>query len=712
MKKIVFLWMVLLLLISGNISVSAQTWVVSGNFQFSSFNNAASVKALDSMIVGDIIIPDSFTIDGVKYAVEQIEDYGFTNCSHITSVTMGKNIKRPGSQTFKNCTSLKKADLSKASFTDFPISYFNNCISLTDVALPDSLDRMYAGWQFVDCKSLKSIKIPVKVDSIGNSCFSGCTALTDVDMPEGLLVIDDNTFKNDTSLVSIHVPNSVKEIGWQCFEYCTNLTSFTVPANTFKVEHLTLADCPRLKEIKWSGIMNALGYGAFMNDTALVGKLELPEGITSIIEGWCFQGCKNLTEVVLPNTLKEWGDGIFYNCTNLQTVNIPNLVTNIPTDCFEQCENLKKIDIPSNIKIINSSAFMNCSNLRFVKIANSVKTIGNSAFSMDNNLHHLTLPSQLDSLADIFSYGDSIEEITIPATVSKSEDILVSGYNWHLKSIYIMGNKIPEVYKNYADEIKIYYPDFSKTHFIYLKKSVYDTGTYQNDTTWAKVATYDYKVPVTFTNKYKSACRDFDMDLTDAILSKGLKAYVATSYDEANNNVVMKQVSYVPSRTRANEAGFVGYDTYHGVILEGTPGETAYYMIGEKDYTTGANQTYFPTTDKNLLIGANDETNVTMTEIVDGTEYKHYGLKNDCFSEFISDGILDYNKCYLSLPTSQASSKVMTMTFHNEDGTTRIENVPEYLKNDVEGWFNISGQRVASPSKGIYIHNGKKITIK
>ena len=45
-------------------------------------------------------------------------------------------------------------------------------------------------------------------------------------------------------------------------------------------------------------------------------------------------------------------------------------------------------------------------------------------------------------------------------------------------------------------------------------------------------------------------------------------------------------------------------------------------------------------------------------------------------------------------------------------GITGIKDIPVADGHADNAYYNISGQRVASPSKGIYICNGKKVLIK
>ena len=70
-------------------------------------------------------------------------------------------------------------------------------------------------------------------------------------------------------------------------------------------------------------------------------------------------------------------------------------------------------------------------------------------------------------------------------------------------------------------------------------------------------------------------------------------------------------------------------------------------------------------------------------------------------------GSLGAGRVYLPAPAAAARE---FLSFDFEE-TTGINNV-ESSKLDVEGFYNLAGQRVAQPIKGLYIVNGKKVIIK
>ena len=56
-----------------------------------------------------------------------------------------------------------------------------------------------------------------------------------------------------------------------------------------------------------------------------------------------FEGCTNITAVVIPDGVTEIQDNAFYGCTSLETVTIPSSVTLLRNCAFCDCPNLRAI---------------------------------------------------------------------------------------------------------------------------------------------------------------------------------------------------------------------------------------------------------------------------------------------------------------------------------------------------------------------------------
>ena len=118
------------------------------------------------------------------------------------------------------------------------------------------------------------------------------------------------------------------------------------------------------------------------------GEVIIPETVVykskvlkvTSISRYAFNGCKNLTSVVIGNNVTSIIDETFSQCSNLTSVVIGNSVTSIGDDAFSQCKNLTSVVIGNNVTSIGDDAFFGCSRLTSIEIPNSVTSIGGSAF--------------------------------------------------------------------------------------------------------------------------------------------------------------------------------------------------------------------------------------------------------------------------------------------------------------------------------------------
>jgi hypothetical protein len=88
-----------------------------------------------------------------------------------------------------------------------------------------------------------------------------------------------------------------------------------------------------------------------------------------------------LTDVVIPNSVKEIGVGAFATCIALKNITLPDSLTCIGDWAFRDCISLIDITIPNNVKNIGNEAFAGCENLAFVNIGNGVTDLGIGTFT-------------------------------------------------------------------------------------------------------------------------------------------------------------------------------------------------------------------------------------------------------------------------------------------------------------------------------------------
>lgn len=110
----------------------------------------------------------------------------------------------------------------------------------------------------------------------------------------------------------------------------------------------------------------AIGRSAFSMCYELK-SIIIPNSVTEI-DGFAFSSCSALKGITIPNSVTEIGSSAFASCTALTTVKFPNSLTEISKSLFENCSSLESITIPSSIKSVYWYAFSNCKALSNVVI--------------------------------------------------------------------------------------------------------------------------------------------------------------------------------------------------------------------------------------------------------------------------------------------------------------------------------------------------------
>ena len=105
--------------------------------------------------------------------------------------------------------------------------------------------------------------------------------------------------------------------------------------------------------------------------TAPTGVLSIQEKVTNPNDGleysvtsigeYAFEGCSDLTSVIIPNSVTSIRFQAFRFCTGLATVTIPNSVTGIGYDAFNYCSSLTTVTIPNSVTSIGNYVFSGCS---------------------------------------------------------------------------------------------------------------------------------------------------------------------------------------------------------------------------------------------------------------------------------------------------------------------------------------------------------------
>jgi hypothetical protein len=123
-----------------------------------------------------------------------------------------------------------------------------------------------------------------------------------------------------------------------------------------------------------------------------------------------------MTSVVIPNSITNIGDEVFFDCWSLTNVAIPNSVTSIGDYAFYSCTSLTNVTIPDSVTNIGYSAFSDCSSLTNVTIGDSVGSIGIYAFS-SSGLKEIHFKGNAPTVGlDIFEFDGVMTIYYLPGT--------------------------------------------------------------------------------------------------------------------------------------------------------------------------------------------------------------------------------------------------------------------------------------------------------
>ena len=278
------------------------------------------------------------------------------------------------------------------------------------------------------------------------------------------------------------------------------------------------------------------------------------------------------------------------------------------------------------------------------------------------------------------------------------------------------------------DDTGTNYSEFAPTIKIYVKKSALDNykekwtkKLYDKDTDTDKLSQFnftsqiDYQIKdVKINHKYGTFAREFDVDFNIYSKEKNtarIGAFVAKlgevktgdgDYGHSTYHIRMSSVDV--NGVGNHNYGYV--PAYTGVLLkvldqEKTP-DDFYYAIGEDD-------------DKNYTITNNIMHGVTVNprnvgaSIVDEVIYV---MQKGVFKKAMASTVsIPVHKAYAKIEGVPSGSKV-EFSFSDDNTTNAIVTIDAEEKNADNAYYNLNGQRVTNPQRGVFIKGGRKVIIK
>ena len=451
---------------------------------------------------------------------------------------------------------------------------------------------------------------------------------------------------------TVVISDDITSIGNYAFANARSLTTLQILSPVTKVGKNAFNSCSNLATLEW----NDINANLFVDPTAFEATQLLENGVLYI------------------------GTQLVFADVNIGNVSIRDNTTKINANAFKDCNKITTITIPSTVTSIGDNAFANCTSLNnvvFAENAKNVKTWGSNIFSgctgtvdedgfnilggsilysiEDKAKKKFTLPSGIAYIADgafdgcgSGKYLDMTEYSTPPAVAKGA----TSGILSDLTTIVNGGDE-----SNYKD-VSVWGNKVNKTLNLLVKADKYTSCTFLHPVT-IPTGVAVYKAVITSGDNVKLV--KLNEENKSTIIPAGVGVLLRTN-DEGKFDFINPGIE-VGDKSRLSDNALIGVtdditlnSSDNACVLQTVNGTQAFYKVGSKSIT------------------------------------------------------VKMGKCYLSL---EGASQAATVSFFSiDDETSGIEDVQQIEGAKKTQIYNMAGQKMSSPQKGINIINGKKVYIK
>ncbi|MEE0945871.1 MAG: leucine-rich repeat protein [Acutalibacteraceae bacterium] len=232
---------------------------------------------------------------------------------------------------------------------------------------------------------------------------------------DGVLMDEDKTviYDCDPNKTGEYViPDSVMEIATGAFRD-SKLSKVTVHSGITAIEYEAFANCKNLAEIVLPDTIEYIGYRAFAETTALEG-IELPKEL-KLIEGRAFSS-SGIKTLKMNDKLEEIWWLAFENTANLKAVALPDSLVYLENSAFKN-SGIESVTFGKKLTYIGSSAFAGTS-LKSVTIPEQIEYIGYRAFEKCTQLTEVIIENDEVYIEEYAFMNSPITHLTLEEGVT------------------------------------------------------------------------------------------------------------------------------------------------------------------------------------------------------------------------------------------------------------------------------------------------------
>lgn len=410
--------------------------------------------------------------------VSEITGYAFSNCKNLKDVTIPYAVKRIDMKAFEDCVRLRDITIP-ISVSSIHSTAFDGCTKLAIHAEAGSYAKRYAETLVLDDIEVSEYEeAPVPGSVSENS--ADAPVVGPVDYYHEVTHMNAMEAEEDDSRVKA----KSRVVGQEVYVLIDNAKATVNVGGTGEI----LGGEPVVEEPEpdtvpgLEGSEDAKG-GSFPKYTVVNGEAiaaqayydedmtscDIPDGIRRIGEFAYARSAVNTARI--PEGVEEIGYAAFYHCNELTDVVIPGSVKEIGVSAFDKTPWLSgwkanageageflvvgdgillayrgkggAVVIPDSVKVIGPEAFHGLGSINSVHIPDSVSVIGEGAFDGCMNLISISGAECVQQIRDRAFAGCPIRTVTIPASV---EQIGLRAFdNDKIKDgvVYFAGDQIP-----------------------------------------------------------------------------------------------------------------------------------------------------------------------------------------------------------------------------------------------------------------------------
>jgi NAD-dependent dihydropyrimidine dehydrogenase PreA subunit len=349
----------------------------SGDYRYTVENDEVTITQYTGNDA-EVTVPGS--IKGMP--VVAIDTTAFHHCDNMRSVTIPDSVVRIGGLAFSKCYALEHVTLGRG-IREIDFSPFSFCEKMIYNKYENGYyvgneENPYLALVSMASEDAETVTIHPDTVVVCGSAMEGCSSLRELFVSDAVVSIGSFAFSYCSSLETLYIPESVESIGHMAFEHCDSLLNIVVSDKSphFKSVDGSLFSHDGTRLIKYTAGKNVSSY-------------SIPNGVL-IIEDFAFENAKQLTEVVLSDSVEEIGHSAFIHCENLRNIQLGNSLKRIGGQAFGFCSSLTAITIPDSVEELSYSVFSYCDNLESAVIGCGVIQLDKEIFEDCDALSEVT----------------------------------------------------------------------------------------------------------------------------------------------------------------------------------------------------------------------------------------------------------------------------------------------------------------------------------